>query len=99
MTWWDAEPARWVYVLRRLDPDTLVYVYKIGISRDPHQRAQQCQAELLTVEDGGRWRERELHNQFAHLSHYRGDLEGKTEWFLDDTGEIEDYVAQMAMDQ
>lgn len=85
--------TRYIYVLRRIDEDTLMPLYKIGMSYTPRTRAVKCDAELLHIDHGGREHEQELHRQFAHLAMPRRDYEGGTEWFCDDTGEIAEWLA------
>lgn len=82
------------YVLIRRDPDTRIDLYKIGISANPWYRARECHAELLWCEPGGRRRERELHREFGHLRHSRPDLEGASEWFIDEDGSIAEYLQE-----
>lgn len=90
---WDQ--PQYVYIMRWFDPETRIHLYKIGISINPWYRAKVCKAQLLSVEPGGRERERYLHGVFSHLRITRWDLEGSTEWFVDEEGEITAYVNEL----
>ncbi len=88
--------TRFAYLMRKVDEDTLMPAYKIGMSYDPHARAKKCRAELIAFGPGGWIVEHQLHEKFAHLRLGRPHFEAPTEWFVDDDGSIHEYLKGLA---
>ena len=89
---------RYAYIMHRFDEDIRISFFKIGMSKDPWRRAKQVGAELLATFHRSENSEKELHRRFAHLRLQRDHWPGYTEWFLDDSGEIGEFLRSFGIE-